>query len=246
MKRSPLAILSVSLLIAAALSVYLTSNGTKAEGATLTRAEVNRQIDAILAQFGPIEAMAGDMHVCALNDEHFDTLEGGCMDLQTDLVWGTRLAINASFSTAEQLVADSTAGGFTDWRLPTREEIETAFANDAISHFDASFGLFYWTSTKRGQRFRWVVSFTTGESRLFEIDGPLVTDLARVVGVRESGGGGGGGPCNNDGICDPGEDCETCDDCEGKQNGPPPGRFCCGNGIVEAAEGDGTICDGNY
>ena len=34
-------------------------------------------------------------------------------------------------------------------------------------------------------------------------------------------------------------------DCDGQSNGPPSGRFCCGNGILEDAEGDGTICDGN-
>ncbi len=74
--------------------------------------------------------------------------------------------------------------------------------------------------------------------------GHPVSDFINLTGVRDADFS--GGPCNNNGICDPGEDCETCDDCEGKQNGPPAGRFCCGNGIVEEAEGDGTICDGNY
>jgi hypothetical protein len=51
--------------------------------------------------------------------------------------------------------------------------------------------------------------------------------------------------CDNDGVCDPGEDCTTCGDCDGKQNGPPSGRYCCGNGVLEGPEGDGAICDGN-
>jgi sialate O-acetylesterase len=52
--------------------------------------------------------------------------------------------------------------------------------------------------------------------------------------------------CGND-ICEEGEDCLSCaDDCEGQQTGPPSGRFCCGNGVEESAEGDGSICDGNY
>ncbi|MDH4238322.1 MAG: hypothetical protein OEW48_02040 [Phycisphaerae bacterium] len=51
--------------------------------------------------------------------------------------------------------------------------------------------------------------------------------------------------CGN-GRCDPDEDCEICSaDCEGITTGPPSERFCCGNGILEDAEGDGTICDGN-
>jgi hypothetical protein len=53
--------------------------------------------------------------------------------------------------------------------------------------------------------------------------------------------------CNDDGVCDPGEDCETCPgDCMGKLGGNPAGRYCCGNGVVEGPEGDGSICDGNF
>jgi hypothetical protein len=63
--------------------------------------------------------------------------------------------------------------------------------------------------------------------------------------------------CNEDGICDPGENCNTCDDCAGQTTGKPrrgkgkptDTRFCCGNGIKEDSEGpppDFAICDGNY
>lgn len=241
MKRSPIAIICTSLLIITAFTVYLTSNGTKAEAATLTRAEVDRQIDAILAQFGPIEAMAGDTHVCLVEDEHFATLNGGCMDLQTELVWGTKYG-NWSWSSATQIAEDSEQGGFINWRLPTRTELETVFVNGGVDHFEYGGGL--WSSTRQGQR-AWFVNITTGESRLIWAGGPAESYIPFAI-VREADTGGDGGSCNNNGICDPGEDCETCDDCEGKQNGPPAGRFCCGNGIVEEAEGDGTICDGNY
>jgi predicted RNA-binding protein with TRAM domain len=51
--------------------------------------------------------------------------------------------------------------------------------------------------------------------------------------------------CDNDGTCEPGEDCENCpNDCDGKTNGPPSGRYCCCNGILEGPEADGR-CDGN-
>ena len=54
-------------------------------------------------------------------------------------------------------------------------------------------------------------------------------------------------PCNGDGVCDPGEDCNSCaNDCEGKSNGRPSGRYCCGDGTQQSAEGNGSICDGNY
>ena len=51
--------------------------------------------------------------------------------------------------------------------------------------------------------------------------------------------------CDNDGFCEPGEDCDTCPgDCDGYRRGKPSGRYCCGNGIQEGPEGDGR-CDGN-
>jgi hypothetical protein len=53
--------------------------------------------------------------------------------------------------------------------------------------------------------------------------------------------------CNNDGVCDPGEDCLSCaNDCAGVTGGKPANRYCCGNGVQEAPEGDGSVCDGNY
>jgi hypothetical protein len=52
--------------------------------------------------------------------------------------------------------------------------------------------------------------------------------------------------CDNDGVCEPGENCLTCGgDCAGRQNGKPSGRFCCGDGILQDAEGSGAICDFN-
>lgn len=53
--------------------------------------------------------------------------------------------------------------------------------------------------------------------------------------------------CDDDGVCEAGENCNNCGgDCEGKTTGKPSDRFCCGNGDLESAEGDGSRCDGNY
>lgn len=57
--------------------------------------------------------------------------------------------------------------------------------------------------------------------------------------------------CNKNGICEVGEDCMSCAaDCDGQTKGRrnrtgSSTRYCCGNGILEAPEGDGSICDGN-
>ena len=53
--------------------------------------------------------------------------------------------------------------------------------------------------------------------------------------------------CIINGVCEAEEDCNNCPiDCEGKSTGKPSGRFCCGDGIPQSAEGDGLICDFNF
>jgi hypothetical protein len=53
-------------------------------------------------------------------------------------------------------------------------------------------------------------------------------------------------PCDGDALCEPGEDCRSCpSDCAGRLDGKVTARFCCGDGIRQKAEGDGSICDGN-
>jgi len=53
--------------------------------------------------------------------------------------------------------------------------------------------------------------------------------------------------CDGDAVCEAGEDCSNCgSDCAGVQSGRPTNRYCCGDGTAESAEGDGSICNGNY
>ncbi len=55
----------------------------------------------------------------------------------------------------------------------------------------------------------------------------------------------GAGFCG-DGICAVGEDCVSCPgDCDGKSKGAASKQFCCGDGTLQPAEGDGSVCDGN-
>jgi len=51
--------------------------------------------------------------------------------------------------------------------------------------------------------------------------------------------------CNENGLCEPGETCDSCSDCAGETKGKPSGRFCCGNGVEEPPE-TSLICDGNF
>lgn len=53
--------------------------------------------------------------------------------------------------------------------------------------------------------------------------------------------------CDNDSVCEAGEDCTNCSaDCASVTGGQPSKRYCCGDGIAQSGEGNGTVCDGNY
>lgn len=52
--------------------------------------------------------------------------------------------------------------------------------------------------------------------------------------------------CDGDGVCEAGEDCSNCgSDCAGVTKGKPTRRHCCGDGVLDVAEGNGAVCDGN-
>jgi len=73
----------------------------------------------------------------------------------------------------------------------------------------------------------------------------VVTNSVGNTGTCQVAGGGGG--CDNDGLCESGESCQTCaSDCAGVTTGKPANRFCCGNGAMEPPEGGGAVCDGNF
>lgn len=66
------------------------------------------------------------------------------------------------------------------------------------------------------------------------LDGDCAADPACATG------------CDGDGLCELGEDCVTCAaDCAGRSGGKPAARYCCGDGVLQLAESDGAICDGN-
>ncbi len=76
------------------------------------------------------------------------------------------------------------------------------------------------------------------------IDVVVTNSVGNTATCQVAGGGGG---CDNDGLCESGESCQTCSsDCDGVTTGKPANRFCCGNGVMEAPEGGGGICDGNF
>ena len=134
---------------------------------------------------GAAKATSG--HVCANESDGFVTAEGGCRDLATGLVWGTKNMGHGGagwgWRSARRLIEDSAEGGYEDWRLPSVAEVQAVLADGAAEHFggnhvfDADHSL--WSADKTADRTLGVNS-ETGVAR------PYVEEAALYfVGVRE-------------------------------------------------------------
>lgn len=81
------------------------------------------------------------------------------IDQNLGTTWNNALSVAASF----------TSNGFTGWRLPTYNEMQTLYrfrgvlGNFSTGCNDSNFGqCTYWTSTQNGSSFAWAMYFTTG------------------------------------------------------------------------------------
>ncbi len=96
-------------------------------------------------------------------------LEGNGID------WGgmwsrTDNGYDINWHRADRYCKGLTLGGYTDWRLPTIEELEKLYDPDAEGRYKirAPFqltGAWVWSSTKKGSDRAWVFHFTLGERR---------------------------------------------------------------------------------
>ncbi|MDE6006197.1 MAG: DUF1566 domain-containing protein [Muribaculaceae bacterium] len=67
---------------------------------------------------------------------------------------------NGYWETADAMCNNSTLGGFTDWRLPTKEELMVLYNNrNKIGGFVKDF---YWSSTSKDDYYHWFVDFRNG------------------------------------------------------------------------------------
>lgn len=108
---------------------------------------------------------------CTLNDAAFNTQDGGCKDLATGLVWSIDSVkvqgFNNNYIGAVNYCANSTEGGQSDWRLPTKAEMTTVAANGAAAHLDYAYGAnnLRWSSTAGTQNRIWTVRIGNGTSQ---------------------------------------------------------------------------------
>lgn len=103
----------------------------------------------------PLEAPA---HACVLEDGSFVTADGGCKDLATGLVWSAAHDLNFTYPSAISIIENMKESGYTDWRMPTRAELEAVCANGASTHFAGSLG-YHWSSTSKGAK-KWAVQLS--------------------------------------------------------------------------------------
>ncbi len=109
---------------------------------------------------GVTEARMGRGHMCAIEDDAFVTADGGCKDLITGLVWGTKNMGHSGggwgWRSARRMTVDSSEGAAEDWRMPTVDELREVLANGAATHFgpDHVFGdaYVYWSGEPAGSR----------------------------------------------------------------------------------------------
>lgn len=127
-------------------------------------------------------------HECAIEDDAFVTADGGCKDLATGLVWGTKnmghQGAGWGWRSARRLTADAQEGGMDDWRLPTVDELRQVLGNGAASHFRGGhvFGpdYAYWSADASGSR-RFAVNTETHAAAAY-----LEETALYFVGVRET------------------------------------------------------------
>ncbi len=190
----------------------------------------------------------------------FLTLGAGPAAAQTTLMW-TQYTDWPDFATWEGAIekaADHSEGGFTDWRMPTLEELQAAAQDGSVGEYHESFRFTgtnsLWSSTGVGRWGWWVmVSWVDGESvpSAGEASKVWKANFSRVKYVRDASVCGVPADCDDDGDpctsvdcvggacvsevldCDDGNACTT-DGCAGGV---------CFNDTIDCDDGDACSVD---
>jgi len=93
-------------------------------------------LDAAQGEADTFLALALSNSECAIDDSAFQSLQGGCKDLASKLVWirGGTLGSAWSWKAATSLCENLTANGLTDWRLPTVAKLQVIAAGGKYLH----------------------------------------------------------------------------------------------------------------
>ncbi len=122
--------------------------------------------------------------------------EGGWKDTETGLVWVDYTVVSGwffSFDYAQAMLSDPNFqyAGQNDWRMPTKDEMLTAFphgitttgllyGSDPRVSDDYRASLGWWSSDKRG-KFAWCVKMWTGETVIIRTNSYMAYNLLLMV-----------------------------------------------------------------
>lgn len=92
--------------------------------------------------------------------------------------WSSWFAGSWDWSSAKTHAADLDEGGFTDWRLPTRADVQAALDSSTLPNIDHSHGsMLIWTSETRGNK-AWTVRIYTDENGVIDYAASGAEELA--------------------------------------------------------------------
>jgi hypothetical protein len=122
---------------------------------------------------------------CTVVDENWVDGGGGCKDANSQLVWSLSgvetTGSNFTQAGAKQFANNLVQGGFSDWRLPTKAELEEAAGHGLRNHANFGNGHF-WTSTSSGNKRFWAIMLRTGQA--LDLSKSSIIGAVAVRGVR--------------------------------------------------------------
>ncbi len=107
--------------------------------------------------------------------------QGGSQDLQTGLVWLDYSLLMSTDVTYPYAISEAAAfdyDGYNDWRVPTLDEMITAWddgidLNCPLENGPGPDGDLWWSSTTKGSQYAYAVDLTTGASQLVLISSKI-------------------------------------------------------------------------
>ena len=116
--------------------------------------------------------------------------EGILLDRETDLMWArTDNRTDIDWTSADAYCEKLPLGGYSDWRLPTIDELETLYDPNVDARLKIRSPLKLtaccpWSSDKEGSDSAWHFNFPYGTRYHFRLD---FSDVRRALCVRRSG-----------------------------------------------------------
>ena len=104
--------------------------------------------------------------------------DGLVTDSQIGLIWAPAPNNDIDWNQANEYVSNLTLGGYTDWRLPSREELRELYRPSKVLHVT---GKWVWSSEEGDSSSAWAFNFTDGHEYRFPRSSSANT---RILAVR--------------------------------------------------------------